>query len=165
MHRPVQPLCIVTNKEAKYLDPVTGLPYRGSAEFKTLRRLMGQGDPASAAIATTTTKAGGSASMAGNSGSTAPGPVWSSLLGAYVGAGGRRRLPNPETATSSEETVESIRWRSARTVSAAFVGGKVEVEEKMQIVAPVGHAVGGAGGASSNATANVGGTTADVKTS
>lgn len=93
---PVTPTCVITGKEARYLDPLTGLPYRGMQEFKMLRR-MAQSDS--------------------NTSGTAI-PVWSSLLDAYVGAGGR--IP----AYDGQETLETIRWRPARGVSDAFVGRK-----------------------------------------
>jgi vacuolar protein sorting-associated protein 72 len=116
---PITPTCIITGKEARYLDPLTGLPYRGMQEFKALRR-MAQADSNTAGT---------------------PKPVWSSLLNAYVGAGGST------PANGIQDTLETIRWRPARGVSEAFVGRKALLQlpapaAASDIPAPAGTAPG-----------------------
>jgi len=121
--RPLPPVCVISGQQARYRDPVSGLPYRGINEFKSLRGLAGR-------------RADGGEDQ-GQKGSG--GPIWSALLGAYVGAGGRRGHPRLPTTTTSggvapagvvagsvqRESVEAIKWRAAAKVPEAFVGGLV----------------------------------------
>lgn len=111
--KPLPPICVISGREARYRDPMTGLPYRGINEFKSLRGLAG-------------TPANGEEGVG-------QGPIWSALLGAYVGAGGRRGNPRvpPTTgvvaasggaAAVQRESVEAIKWRAAAKVPEAFVG-------------------------------------------
>ncbi|KAL9093246.1 MAG: hypothetical protein Q9159_000423 [Coniocarpon cinnabarinum] len=41
LKQPIPELCAVTAQRARYRDPLTGMPYRGMAELKRLRRLPG----------------------------------------------------------------------------------------------------------------------------
>ncbi|KAI9713386.1 MAG: hypothetical protein M1828_001420 [Chrysothrix sp. TS-e1954] len=67
-----QPLCVITSLPAKYRDPLTGLPYKGSSAFRAIRSMvpnedLGESERSSSGISSRT------------------GPAWSNLLGAWAG--------------------------------------------------------------------------------
>lgn len=123
--RPIPSTCPITSRNARYRDPLTGLPYEGIEAFRAIRSVV-KGYEADVARLT-----GDDSLDKGREGEDVDQPVmWSNLLGAWVGRRGDAARDVPPSFFKKPERAGGTVTRGAGVVAEVAPTGLADVARR-----------------------------------